>query len=171
MLKRWPGWVVLALVVVAFLAVGASRSSGPRTPDERVEAISKRLACPICDGESVFESRNNASISIRKDIATKVGDGRLSDDQIVTDLQNLYGARVLLVPKATGLDALVWVLPVAAFVCAIAGLTVAFRRWKRVTDTVPTDEDRELVAAAMQRDGLGDGRADGRADGLGDVDA
>lgn len=151
MLKRWPGWALLLIVVVAFLAVGTSRSSGPRTPEERVEAVAKRLACPICDGESVFESRNNASNSIRNDIKSKVAEGRLTDDQIVTELQNVYTARVLLVPKATGLDALVWVLPVAAFVCAIAGLAVAFRRWKRVTDTVPSDDDRELVAAAMRR--------------------
>jgi cytochrome c-type biogenesis protein CcmH len=53
---------------VALLAVGATRDGGPSTPEERVEAISRRLACPICDGESVFESRNNASASIRQEI-------------------------------------------------------------------------------------------------------
>ena len=28
-LKKWPGWVALAFVVVAFLAVGVARTSGP----------------------------------------------------------------------------------------------------------------------------------------------
>jgi cytochrome c-type biogenesis protein CcmH/NrfF len=59
---------------------------------------------------------------------------------------------VLLVPKASGFDALVWVLPVAALVCAAAGLAVTFRRWKREADddVDPTDDDRELVAAALR---------------------
>ena len=63
--KRWPGWVSLLFVVVGLVAFGATRDTGPRTPDERIESISKRLACPVCQGESVYESRNPASIQIR----------------------------------------------------------------------------------------------------------
>ena len=59
---------------------------------------------------------------------------------------------MLLVPRATGIDALVWALPAAALVCAIVGLAVAFRRWKAAADTIPDDEDRRLVAAALDRD-------------------
>ena len=150
--KGWPGWLALALVVVGLLAVGINQSSGPTTPEERVEAISKRLACPICDGESVFESRNNASVAIRTEIAAQVESGVRSDEEIITFIEQRYGSRVLLVPRATGLDALVWALPVAAFVCATAGLAFAFRRWKRAGDTVPTDEDRVLVAAALRNE-------------------
>jgi cytochrome c-type biogenesis protein CcmH/NrfF len=61
------------------------------------------------------------------------------------------------VPRASGLDALVWALPVAVFVCATAGLAVAFRRWRRAADTVPTDADRALVDAALQSDSHRDG--------------
>lgn len=153
-LKRWPGWVLLALVIVGFLAVGATRDSGPRTPQERVEEISKQLACPICDGESVFESRNNASVGIRTEIAAQVAQGTRSDTEIITYIEQRFTARVLLVPKATGIDALVWALPAGALVCAVVGLALAFRRWKAVADTVPDDADRELVAAALAR---GDG--------------
>jgi hypothetical protein len=38
---------------------------------------------------------------------------------------------------------------VGVFVCAVAGLVVAFRRWRRAADTVPTDADRALVDAAL----------------------
>ncbi len=150
-IKRWPGWLLLLLVVVGLLVVGTTRDSGPRTPQERVEEISKRLACPVCDGESVFESRNNASQGIRTEIAAQVNGGTATDDQIVTFIEQRFGGKVLLVPRATGIDALVWALPAAAFVCAVAGLAVAFRRWKRAADAVPDDADRTLVAAALAR--------------------
>jgi cytochrome c-type biogenesis protein CcmH len=147
-IKRWPAWVALVLVVVGLLAVGATRASGPRTADERVEYISTRLACPICDGQSVFESRNSDSEAIRTEIRAQIAAGQLSDDQVIQYMTDRYGAQLLLVPKASGIDALVWALPAAAFVCAVVGLGVAFRRWRTVTDTVPDDDDRALVDAA-----------------------
>ncbi len=151
-LKSWPSWVLLVLVVGGLLAIGAARDAGPRSPKERVEDISRRLACPICDGESVFESRNADSQAIRIEIARQVNSGAVSDDQIINFIEQRFGSRVLLVPRATGIDALVWALPVAALVCAVVGLGVAFRRWKAAADTVPDDADRELVAAALAGD-------------------
>ena len=153
-LKRWPSWVLLVLVVGGLLAVGANRDVGPRSPQERVEDISRRLACPICDGESVFESRNAASQAIRVEIARQVDDGTVSDDQIINFIEQRFGSKVLLVPRATGIDALVWALPVAALVCAVVGLGVAFRRWKAAADTIPDDADRALVADALVADVL-----------------
>jgi cytochrome c-type biogenesis protein CcmH len=146
------GWAVLGVVVVALLAVGIGRDTSAPTAEERVESISKRVACPICDGESVFESRNNASSALRTEIKQQVAAGTASDDDIVTFIEQRYGGQVLLVPRATGLDSLVWALPAFAGVCAFAGLVVAFRRWKRAADTMPTDADRVLVAEARGND-------------------
>ncbi len=150
-LKRWPAWVLLLLVVVGFLAVGATRDSGPSTPDERAQALERRVACPICQGESVYESRNTASENIRTEIAGLVDAGELTDAEIMGRIETVFGGRVLLVPRASGFDALAWALPVAALVCAVAGLALTFRRWRRESedDHDPTDDDRELVAAAL----------------------
>lgn len=151
-LKRWPSWVVLLFAVVGLLAVGATRNSGPRSPQDRVDSISRRLACPICDGESVFESRNPDSEAIRSEIARQVESGTVSDDQIINFVAQRYGLQLLLVPRSSGVDALVWALPAAALVCAVVGLGVAFHRWKSAADTIPDDADRALVAEALQQD-------------------
>ena len=48
--KRWPGWLALFVVVAGLLTFGALKDSGPLTPEQRVEEITKRIACPVCDG-------------------------------------------------------------------------------------------------------------------------
>lgn len=161
-LKGWPGWVLLAFVVVGFLVVGATRDSGPRTPEERIESIAKRLACPVCQGESVYESRNTASNQIRQAIRQAVTDGDQSDDRIIQKIADAYDGEELLVPTASGVEALAWALPATAFVLGAAGLTLAFRRWKRSADLLgePTADDYELVARALAADADEAGAAD-----------
>ena len=155
--KGWPGWILLVFVVAGLVAFGATRDTGPRTPDERIESISKRLACPVCQGESVYESRNTASNQIRVAIRQAVNEGTRSDEQIIQDVASRYEGEELLVPTADGIEALAWALPATAFVVGVAGLTIAFRRWQAASRRLgaATDEDYELVAAALaeRRDG------------------
>jgi cytochrome c-type biogenesis protein CcmH len=150
-LKKWPSWIVMVFVVIALVAVGATRDGGPQSAGDRVDSISRRLACPVCDGESVFESRNNASDSIRSEITAQVSEGRLGDDAIIEFIASRFGAQVLLVPRSTGVEALVWAIPAAALVVALAGLTMAFRRWRDEAQAYPdpTAADFDLVASAL----------------------
>lgn len=152
--KSWPGWVLLIFVLAGFLAVGTTRDTGPESQGDRIDDVSERVACPICDGESVFESQNNASIALRNQIAELVADNDLSDNEIVAFIETRYGGEVLLVPKSSGFDALIWVLPAVAFACGLGALVVVFRRWKREAGDVsdPTDDDRFLVEAALAAD-------------------
>jgi cytochrome c-type biogenesis protein CcmH len=150
-IKSWPAWVLMAVAVLALLVVGSTRSAGPQTQADRVDALTRRIACPVCDGESVFESQNNASRSIRNEVDVLVRENELSDDEILARINRTYDGELLLVPRSSGLDALVWVLPAAGFVIGVAGLVVAFRRWKLDAAAIsdPTSDDRALVEAAL----------------------
>ena len=148
--KGWPGWVALLGVVLVALLIGSNRSGGPLTDEDRVDSISQRIACPTCDGESVYESQSPAAANIRLQVKSLIEQGTYSDDDIIQYVETNFGAKTQLVPKATGFDALVWALPVFAGVCGVAGLAVAFRRWRLTADTVPTDADRAIVDAALR---------------------
>ncbi|HRE03054.1 MAG TPA: cytochrome c-type biogenesis protein CcmH [Ilumatobacteraceae bacterium] len=147
--KSRSGWIVLGLLVVVALVFGAMRDTGPLTDGERADEIAKQLACPVCAGESVFESQSNQALAIQRQITSLVQQGVYSDDEIIAYLSEQFDARTQLVPKGEGVEALVWVVPVIAGVAAVAGLAVAFRRWRLAADTVPTEADRALVAAAL----------------------
>lgn len=153
-LKGWPGWIILLFLAVLFLVMGAVGSDGASTPEERADDISRGLACPECNGETVYESQVTASVNIRREIQAMVDEGRLSDDEIVAELVAQYGNRLSLLPTDDGVNVLVWALPVAAGAAGLTGLVLVFSKWRRqaALDVGPTDEDRALVAAALDSD-------------------
>ena len=125
---RRIAWIITLVVGIALLAFGAARDTGPLTQQERIDVITKRIACPTCDGESVFVSRAAAAQAIRAEVARQVGDGVKTDDQIVAYVADRFGGQVLLVPRGSGLEALVWVLPVVLAAALVGVLVVLFRR-------------------------------------------
>lgn len=142
-------WSLMAVLASVLLIFGTTQSSGPSTQEERIDSISKRLACPTCSGESVYVSRASAAESIRNEIARQVAAGQRADDEIVAYIESRFPGSLLL-PPSDGVDALVWVLPVVALVCGFGGLVVVFRRWKREGNVRAADDDEGLVAAALR---------------------
>jgi len=142
----------MLLLVGVLLAIGATRSGGPLTQQDRIDSIVKNLACPTCSGESVYVSRAAAAESIRTEVARQVGSGIRSDDEIITFIEQRFGGQVLLVPRATGLDALVWALPAAALVISASFLASVFARWSRNKPKTPTTQDEKLVNRALAQE-------------------
>ena len=126
---RKLAWAALAAVVLVALVIGVTDRT-PATADERARHIGRTVMCPACSGETVADSQAPVAVNIRKQIARKIAEGE-SDDEIRDDLAATYGDRVILNPPKSGIAGLVWVLPVAALVAAVAGLVLAFRRWSR----------------------------------------
>jgi cytochrome c-type biogenesis protein CcmH len=127
--RRRLTWLALVAVVAVALVIGVTDRS-PATADERARRIGETVMCPACSGETVADSQAPVAVNIRRQIADKVEQGR-SDREIRDELAATYGERVILNPPRSGVAGLVWVLPVAGLVAAVAGLVFAFRRWGR----------------------------------------
>lgn len=142
-------WLAMLLLVCLLLAFGATRSGGPLTQQDRIDLVTSHLACPTCSGESVFVSRASAAEAIRTEVARQVGAGIRTDDEIISYIEQRFGSQVLLVPRSTGLDSLVWSLPVAVLIIAISLLISAFVRWGRRKSSTPSATDEMLVKDAL----------------------
>lgn len=122
-------WPVLGAVLVGALFIGARSDGGAETDADRVTDLTAAFQCPTCRGQSVRDSNAPVAAAIRSDVARRVEEGQ-SDEEIRMAIVRRYGEGVLLNPPGSGIAGLVWVLPVAALVAALAGLALAFRRWK-----------------------------------------
>ena len=148
---RWP-WIVLVALLAGGLVVAAVGDRGPRTTAERARAISESIKCPTCQGQSVADSAAPSARAIRTEVARRIEGGE-TDDQIRDYIAGIYGDDALLTPPSDGVAGLIWFLPVAGLVGAVAGLVVVFRRWRVPEDVEVTDEDRVLVEQARRAAG------------------
>jgi cytochrome c-type biogenesis protein CcmH len=148
--RSWLPYLVLCPVLVAALIVGSRGGDGPVTDQERVDRIARQVRCPTCESQSVADSRAPASDAIRDEVQRRVDNGE-RDSEILSFLVGRYGKDILLKPEARGVTGLVWVLPLVAAVCALAGLGFAFRRWRARPPTEVSAEDRALVSEARRR--------------------
>ena len=149
--RRWLPWALLAVVVVAALSVAVFGSRSAPTAQDRVANIARTVKCPTCGGESVAESNAPASQAIRVDLAERIQSGQ-TDEQIREYYAGRYGEAILLTPSASGINALIWLLPVAALAMAIGFLVIVFRRWSREAPEHASDADKALVAEALRRE-------------------
>ncbi len=137
------------LLIAVLLVFGTSRTGGPKTQQDRIDAITSVLACPTCSGESVFVSRAAAAESIRAEVARQVATGLRPDDEILSYVEQRFGGQVLLVPRATGVDALVWALPVAALIFSMFLLFSAFTKRRQNLSGELTDQ-RDFLVISLQ---------------------
>ena len=154
-IRRWGPWVAVIVVAIAALSVAAFGTRSAPTAQDRVSSISRTVKCPVCSGESVAESNAPASQEIRRQIAEQVQQGQ-TDDEIRSFYAAKYGQAILLTPSASGVNALVWILPIVALAIGIAALVIVFRRWSSMPQERATEEDRELVDSALQAGEIAD---------------
>lgn len=145
-MKRWLPLVVLVGLVVAALIVG--RGSSSNSPAARASRIESEVRCPVCEGQSVLESDHPEARAVRQYVSDQIAAGA-SNGEIERGIVDRFGKDMSLRPAATGIAGLVWILPVVAFAIAIAGLTLAFRRWRTTIGARASDDDRELVERAL----------------------
>jgi cytochrome c-type biogenesis protein CcmH len=137
--------------VIVLVGLVASIDTTPRegASDERLFALSARLKCLQCVGESVSASQAPLAVQFRDEIRAQMREGR-TDDEILNYFADRYGQEVLLTPPSSGAGGLVWVIPVVAVAAAVLLLAGVFRRWRAERGELhATAEDEELVAGAL----------------------
>jgi len=132
--RRYEGLLVgLLLVVVAIVATtvtGTALAQAEQPTDDEVNAIAKRLYCPVCENVPLDVCPTQACKQWRDTIRDQLAQG-WSQEQIEQYFVDQYGDRVLATPPATGLNWLVYLIPPVAFVAGAVILAGVVRSWRK----------------------------------------
>ena len=120
--------IVCALMLIG-LGAGAETSPAANAPKGQVvavgsdgaHAIGLLLRCPVCQGMPISDSPADMAQSMMAKVRTMHSEGK-SQDEILKYFTDRYGDWVLLKPKASGFNWIVWVLPPIVLLLGIAGV-------------------------------------------------
>lgn len=125
--------IALAAVVVWGVVAGIT-GGGER---DRVRALTSRLRCPVCQGESVADSPSESARDIAALVEQQVQAG-WTDAQVEQYFVERYGAWVLLDPPRSGSTLLLWAVPLVAVTGGAVAVVSRLERGRRRTVLVAT---------------------------------
>ncbi len=118
-----------ALVSAAFVT-SANAQDVDSALEARTSAVAGQLRCPVCQGVSIQDSPSQLAQEMRGVVKDQLRSGR-TPDQVKAYFVSKYGEWILLEPKATGMNVLVYALPVFLVLGGIAAIVLVVRRWTR----------------------------------------
>jgi len=113
----------LLLIIIVFIANFAKVNS-TENKDDLVNKISKNIRCLICQGQSIYDSQSDFSISMRLLIKKKIEEG-LNEKEIYDFLKDKYGDWISYEPEFNKKTFILWILPILLF---IIGGAILFNR-------------------------------------------
>lgn len=123
------------IAAMFFVFVGASGAFAQNTPadvdlEARTTAVASTLRCPVCQGESIQDSPSQLAQQMRAVVRERLRSGE-SPEQVKAYFVGRYGEWILLEPKMTGLNIILYVLPVVLVLGGLALVVMLVRRWTK----------------------------------------
>jgi cytochrome c-type biogenesis protein CcmH len=130
------------------------------TPDEvlpdaaleaRARSISAELRCMICQNQSIDDSDAELARDLRVLVRQRLVAGD-SDGEVLDYVVSRYGEFVLLRPRVSWRNALLWGTPVLILLAGGANVLLASRRRKTLETPALTDDERRALDEALRKD-------------------
>lgn len=145
---------ILAMLVLAasFITVTLVQAQEGFPSDNDVNAIARKLYCPVCPNTPLDVCETKACQDWRAQIKDQLADG-WSEEQIIDYFVVQYGERVLAEPERSGFTAFVWLLPVIASVLGLIVVAQALRSWKtgRLAQAQPVPSQPEVSPETLAK--------------------
>lgn len=146
-----PGSFTVRAVVCLALLLVAGRSASSQEPMQPVEPvedpasltdpeaqrldaesadIAAKLRCPVCTGQSVLESNSGIAQEMQAVIRERLASGE-SEQEVLDYFVASYGDWIVLKPRATGWNALVYILPGVVVLGGGLLLVRTLRKWSQ----------------------------------------
>lgn len=136
---------VLIGALASLLVAGIVAAQGGTVTDDQVNAVAKKLNCPVCENVPLDVCETQACVQWRDLIRQKLTAGE-KPEQVIAYFRDTYGDRVLQEPPRSGFTALIWILPFVGLVAGVAILVVVLRRMTARSVAVDATTEASPVA-------------------------
>lgn len=116
--------------------------------ERQVEQIGMKIHCPICSGESIAQSQTDISRQMMNQVREMVKAGR-PEQEILNTFKASYGERILLEPPRSGINSLLWTLPIAFAVLGALGWWTYTQKASRAPTRELTPEEEKRIQDLM----------------------
>ena len=117
-------WTLLAVTVALFVAFASGGGNvfaqNQLYSEKEAQSIDRSLMCPVCPAETIDQAQVEIARQMRAVVRDMLGKGA-SRDEVLDFFVSRYGLEVLAAPPKSGVNILVWVLPIAGILAALAG--------------------------------------------------
>lgn len=118
-----------AALLLLFGSAGAQDGQPSFPTDNDVNAVAKKLYCPVCPNTPLDVCETKACVDWRAQIKDQLGSG-WSEAQVIDYFVAQYGERVLAEPQRRGFTSFVWILPVLIVVIGIVVVWQVLSSWR-----------------------------------------
>lgn len=146
-LRRASAALFAVVMLGAAAADPADRLADP-AKEAHARALFRDVRCLVCQSQSIDESDAPLARDLRQLVRAQVAQGR-SDNQIRAFLVSRYGQFVLLTPKASLGNAILWVGPLLV---VAAGAAALISRRRAAADPAGLDAQEEAVLDKLSRE-------------------
>jgi cytochrome c-type biogenesis protein CcmH len=137
----------LAVVVLCAAAPDPADRLADPAKEARARALFRDIRCLVCQSESIDDSEAPLAHDLRQLVRQQVAQGR-SDAEIRDFLVARYGQFVLLTPRASAANSILWIGPVLV---VFAGVVAIWTRRRRVEETSSLTRDEESALDKLSR--------------------
>ena len=125
-------------LVAGMPASGQAPARAPAVPSDSVvdaltTAVASTLRCPVCQGESIQDSPAELARQMRSLVRDQLRAGK-SPEEIQSYFTSKYGEWILLEPRRTGLNIVLYILPIALVLAGLVVVVALVKRWTGTPD-------------------------------------
>ena len=160
-LGRAASWLALATFLTMAqpaLAVLPKEMLSDPALEARARAISAELRCLVCQNQSIDDSDADLAHDLRLLVRERLKAGD-TDQQAIDFIVARYGEFVLLKPRFSLRNSLLWATPVVLVAAGAIFIFSSARRRRSVAATVLSDEEKAALEAVLNREQSSSGNA------------
>jgi len=118
--------------------------------EARARALSEQLRCMVCQNQSIDDSDADLAHDLRVLVRDRIKAGD-DDEHVIGYIVSRYGEFVLLKPRFSLRNALLWSAPVLMLVAGGIFIVLGARRRRTATPALSADEKQALEAILRDR--------------------